>query len=140
MISNPAAAGGSLARILVVDDNPDVAHVMGVLLEMCGYAVEVVIDAKECLSRLESFHPDIVLLDPEISQVHGHDLAKQIRTQLESERVSIIAISGYADAAHQARSIESGCDQYLVKPADLVVLEGAIARELQKSHSAACDS
>jgi YesN/AraC family two-component response regulator len=45
-------------------------------------------------------------------------------------KVAIIAISGYADSLHKARSIESGCDQHLIKPVDLATLETIIAQQV----------
>jgi two-component system, OmpR family, response regulator len=120
------------ARVLIVDDEPDQATVLGKLLKTCGYLVQVVTDSTQCLPHLESFKPDVVLLDIAMPKVSGYELAKQIRAQGESERVAIIAMSGYADREHTQWSIEAGCDHHLVKPVRLAAIEAAIAHEVEK--------
>ena len=130
------ARNGSLARVLIVDDNSDAAQTTGMWLELNGHKVIFVIDSKKCLSQLETFNPDVLLLDIAMPEISGYDLAKKIRAQPRFEKLPIIAISGYADGKHMQRSIASGCDHHLVKPVDLPFLNEVIGREFQKSHSA----
>ena len=132
MTAMGTTASGSRIRVLIVEDSSDAAEVFGMLLERRGYAVEVELDSTQCLPHLESFNPDVVFLDIGMPKVCGYDLAKQIRSQPEFDSMAILAISGYGDREHRARSIESGCDRHLVKPVDLAELEAAIAQEIQK--------
>ncbi len=132
MISDSLAAGGSVARLLIVDDNPDVAKVLSILLDRCGYAVEVVSDGLHCLAHVELFQPDVVLLDIAMPKVSGYDLARQIRARREFERVSIIAITGYGGPERAQLSLDAGCDLHLMKPVSLAALEAAIAEEIGK--------
>ena len=118
------------ARVLIVDDERDGATSLGMLLKLRGYAVEVVTDGTQCLTHLESFKPDLVVLDIAMPQVSGYEIAKQIRMKPEFEKIAIVAMSGFADNAHRIRSIESGCDQHLVKPFDLATLETIIIKEI----------
>jgi len=130
-----AATNGSILRILIVDDNHDAAHVLGVLLQRYGCEVDVVTDSTQCLSHVESFCPDVILLDIGMPEVGGYELARQIRTKPGFERLAIIAISGYADAQHTRLSFDAGCDQHLVKPVRFASLEIAIADEVKKRRS-----
>src|SRR5690242_16222570 len=130
--SNGQELNGSRPRVLIVDDERDGATALGMLLKLRGFVVEVVTDSTLCVPTLESFRPDVVFLDIAMPNVSGYDLARQIRSKSEFERLAIIALSGYADNAHKAQSIGSGCDDHLVKPVDLTTLEAAIAREMQK--------
>src|ERR1700678_3074925 len=116
------AKNGSLPRVLIVDDNSDAAETMGMWLELNGHKVVVVIDGKECLSQLETFSPDVLLLDIVMPGISGYDLATRIRAQPKFAKLPIIAISGYADGEHVRRSIASGCDHHFVKPVDLLLL------------------
>jgi CheY-like chemotaxis protein len=137
----PAATGGSIARVLIVDDFPDAANVLGILLERCGYAVDVVIDGTQSLSHLVAFNPDVILLDIEMPETCGYDLARQIRARRGFEEVVIIAISGYVGPEREEWSLAAGCDQHLAKPVSLATLEAAIALEFEKrrnSHSGVC--
>jgi len=120
------------ARILVVDDEPDGAKSLGILLRLRGYTVEVLTDSTQCQGLLESFRPDVVLLDIAMPRISGYELATQIRAQREFDRMAIIAASGYTDSEHTRRSLEAGCDFHLAKPVQLAALEIAIARELAK--------
>jgi CheY-like chemotaxis protein len=125
-----------IIRVLVVDDNSDAAHTTGMWLELSGHKVDVLTHSVECLPHLETFNPDVLLLDIAMPGISGYDLAKQIRSQPKFDRLVIFAVSGYGDAPHVQRSIDCGCDPHLVKPVDLHVLKEVIASEVQKSHSA----
>ena len=132
MNAGSAAASGAPARVLIVDDNPDSVRLLAILLQRSRYQVEIVIDPTRCLSRLEAFNPDVVLLDLAMPKVSGYDLAKQIRACPRFENVIILAVSGYADPKHARLSLEAGCDRHLAKPVDLDVLLASIAKEVQK--------
>jgi CheY-like chemotaxis protein len=132
MQASPAAANGSLVRVLIVDDNPDAAKVLSILLRHCGFEVDVVIDSTLCLSHLESFSPDVLLLDIGMPKLSGYDLARQIRTRPEFGQLVIFAISGYADSKHAQWSLEAGCDRHLVKPVSPQALMAGITDEVEK--------
>ncbi len=67
-----------MPRVLIVDDNSDAAKTMGMWLRYKGHLVEVVIDSTKCISSLEAFDPDVLLLDIAMPGISGYDLAKQI--------------------------------------------------------------
>ena len=119
-------------RILIVDDYPDSARVLGILLQRFGHSVDVLSNGAECLARLESFRPDVLLLDISMPNVSGYDLAKQIRSQPEFSRLALIALSGYADAEHADASLAAGFDDHLAKPANPATLGPAMARAIQR--------
>ncbi|HEX4144765.1 MAG TPA: response regulator [Pirellulales bacterium] len=131
MNSGKAAENGSVARVLIVDDNSDAAKTTGMWLELTGHDVDVVVDASECLSHLEAFNPDIVLLDIAMPGISGYDLAKKIRLNPRFENLPIIAISGFADQGHAQMSMAAGCNQHLAKPVDLHALKDVIAEKVQ---------
>jgi CheY-like chemotaxis protein len=123
---------GCRGRVLIVDDEPDQATMLGKLLKMRGYLIQVVTDSMECLRYLESFQPDVLLLDLAMPKISGYELAKQIRAQGKFETIAVIAMSGYADHQHTQWSLEAGCDQHLVKPMKLDTLEAAISNAVEK--------
>jgi two-component system, sensor histidine kinase len=132
MTATPADTNGPRTRVLIVDNEPDAARTMGMLLERRGYEVHTVLDSRQCLATLQSFLPDVVLLDIGMPLVSGYDIARQIRLQPQLSHVAIIAVSGYGDGEHVARSLESGCGQHLLKPTRLADLERAIGQEIAK--------
>ena len=131
MISTQSVKNDSARRILIVDDAPDTGKVLGMLLERHSYRVEVVTDGGQCLSCLQSFRPDVVLLDIGMPTISGYDLAKEIRAQPKFDRVALIALSGYADPQHAKLSLEVGCEKHLAKPVGLADMEKAIAEGLE---------
>jgi CheY-like chemotaxis protein len=125
-------ANGTTARVLIVDDERDGATSLGLLLKLRGHTVEVVTDSMQCLSALEAFKPDVVFLDIAMPRLTGYDIARQIRTLPDYRNIALIAMSGYADNPHKLESINSGCDQHLVKPLQLAEIEAAIFQQLQR--------
>ena len=126
-------------RVLIVDDNRDVATTLSKLLQRRHFAVEIVTDAKQALEVFRQFSPDIALLDIAMPEVNGYELARRIRGQPDFEALPIIAISGYGDREHLALSAEAGIDEHLLKPVSMATLEEAIGREIGKKRNEHAD-
>ena len=115
-ILSMAAAG---KRILVVDDNHVQAKSLGILLGYGGHEVKVAHDGPSALSILESFVPDIALIDVGLPNgMTGHDLARQIRTQQRFDKAILIAQTGWGRDEDRERSRAAGFDHHIVKPID----------------------
>jgi len=114
-------------RVLVVDDNQDVAESTAVLLRMSGCDVHVVYDGDEALRAMPRLRPDAVLLDIGLPKVNGYQVAERIRAEPEHRRTLIVAISGYGQEEHRLQSQQSGFDYHIVKPIDPPVLTGLLA-------------
>ncbi len=121
-------ARGQLAKILVVDDNHLAADLTGAALTKLGHDVRVAHDPASALSSVESFVPELVLLDIGLPGMDGYALAKRLRAAVSPREVRFIAISGYGLAADRQRSADAGFDEHLVKPVDLATLQRSIAR------------
>jgi CheY-like chemotaxis protein/anti-sigma regulatory factor (Ser/Thr protein kinase) len=133
--SSPASAGRSPAdvhdgrlRVLLVEDNPDVAATTAEALDLFGYAVRVEADADAGLRACVESPPDVALLDIGLPGRSGHDLAREIRARLPRESVRLIAVTGYGQPEDRARSAEAGFDAHLVKPVELDELRETIER------------
>jgi signal transduction histidine kinase/ActR/RegA family two-component response regulator len=114
-------------RILVVDDDRDVAEALALYLEDQGQDVRVARDGASGLALAESFRPRIVLLDVGMPGFDGHELARRLRTHPGCENTVMLAISGYDSEADRRRSLAAGCDDHLVKPIDPLSLMAIIA-------------
>ena len=114
-------------RVLVVDDNHDVAESTAVLLRMAGCDVHVVYDGDEALRAMPRLRPDAVLLDIGLPKINGYQVAERIRAEPEHRRTLIVAISGYGQEEHRLQSQQSGFDYHIVKPIDPPVLTGLLA-------------
>lgn len=115
------------ARILVVDDNVDVAESMAVLLELEGHQVRTVYTAHAALETARAFQPDVVLLDIGLPGMDGYEVAKRLRASPATRQALLIALTGYGREEDRARSKAAGFDQHLVKPVEPEALNALIA-------------
>jgi signal transduction histidine kinase len=111
-------------RVLVVDDNVDVAELLSEALQIEGFQTAVAHDARGALGRWQSFHPHAGVLDVGLPDVDGYELAKKLRTQYGNGTI-LIAATGYGLPTDRERAAEAGFDVHLVKPVsvrDLIVI------------------
>jgi PAS domain S-box-containing protein len=105
-------------RVLVVDDNSDIAESLGALLRFSGYLVHTATDGAGALALAERVHPDVVVLDLGMPKMGGHEVACAIRCQPWGARVQLIAATGWGSTADRRRTQEAGFDAHLTKPLD----------------------
>jgi CheY-like chemotaxis protein/anti-sigma regulatory factor (Ser/Thr protein kinase) len=132
-IAAPARAGedaqgveSSPRRILIVDDNPDAANCLAMLLGLAGHETEVAHGALEALERVESFQPEMALLDIGLPGMNGYELARRLRIDAKLAGIRLVALTGYGQAEDQQRALAAGFDDHLVKPVDLAELERSL--------------
>jgi two-component system, sensor histidine kinase and response regulator len=101
-------------RILVVDDNQDSAEAMAMLLERFGYEVSVAFSGEDSMALLQPTPPDVVLLDLELPDMHGTQVAERMRASGFSGKV--IALSGHSERAVKERCARAGIDHFVTKP------------------------
>ncbi|MHB8815051.1 MAG: ATP-binding protein [Steroidobacteraceae bacterium] len=114
-------------RVLIVDDNQDAANSLAVLLNMQGHEAQAVYSGSEAIRRIESFQPDIALLDIGLPEMDGYELAKRLRAMPRLRDVRLVALTGYGQAEDYQRSRAAGFDDHLPKPVDLTALERTLA-------------
>jgi CheY-like chemotaxis protein len=113
-------------RVLVVDDNPDAADSLAMLLQALGNDVRVAYDGEEAIDKALDFSPEVVLLDIALPKVHGYDVAKRIRGA-KGRDVVLVAVTGWGHEEDRRRSREAGFDYHLTKPVDPVDLARLVA-------------
>jgi len=114
-------------RVLVVDDNRDAAESLGMLLEMEHCEVSVAFDGKQALEALDTFKPDIALLDIGMPGMDGYELARRIRATPRGSKLVLVALTGWGQADDKKRAADAGFDQHLTKPVDPDQLTQVIA-------------
>jgi signal transduction histidine kinase len=135
------AVNGSLnspagLRVLVVDDNRDVADSTASIMRMNGCDVHVAYDGKAALESVQRLRPDAVLLDIGLPAIDGYLVAEHIRAHPENGHTMIVAVSGYGQEQDRLRSKSVGFDYHVVKPIDPTVLAGLVG-SLRHSRDAA---
>ncbi len=109
---------GAKRRILVVDDLPDSADSLALLLQSHGHEVRTSYDGANAVEIAREYRPDVVLLDLGLPQLNGYEAARQLRGLSLGEPVLLIAITGWGHSENRKRTSEAGFDHHLVKPVD----------------------
>jgi CheY-like chemotaxis protein len=130
--ASPAPAGSTARsrprRCLVIEDNPDSAESMGLLLELSGHEVEIAHDGRQGLEAARRFLPDVVLCDIGLpGGMDGYEVARQMRQDPGLSGARLIALTGYGQEEDQRRARKAGFDVHLTKPADPATLERLLA-------------
>jgi PAS domain S-box-containing protein len=114
-------------RILVVDDNEDALMLLAEALQTAGHEVRTAADPAEALASIESFKPELAILDIGLPVMDGYELAAKIREQLDGGAPRLFALTGYGQATDRERSREAGFIAHFVKPVDVKQLIDSIA-------------
>lgn len=122
-------------RLMVVDDNADAGHTLGMLLEADGYEVQVQDDPRVALDEAAKGMPDVLILDIGMPYIDGHELARRIRTLQGGERPVLIAVTGYGAQKERDLSKQAGFDHHLVKPVDPGELVEALQQATARLHT-----
>ena len=121
-------AGAGSQRVLVVEDNPDAAEAMRMLLGEFGHEVASASNGLDAIELAKSFRPDAILLDIGLPGIDGYELARTLRTLEETRGARVIAVTGYGQPSDRERSSAAGFDHHLVKPVDPAKLAEALVR------------
>jgi CheY-like chemotaxis protein len=115
-------------RILIVEDEPDTADTMAILLCLWGHRAQIALDGPSALHAALLRPPDVVLLDLGLPGMDGWQVAEQLSDQAGRERPFLIAITGYGQQADHRRSREAGIDLHLLKPVEPDFLQRVLER------------
>jgi len=128
-VEAPASAGEAVPtrgrvrrhRVLVVDDNEEVAGTLAILLEARGHDVSIAADGPAAIEAVARESPEIILLDIGLPGMSGYDVATRLRSS--GWTGELIAVSGYGQPQDIERAHASGCDAHLTKPIDIAALD-----------------
>src|SRR3954452_19764897 len=108
-------------RVLVVDDNEDLAVSSSRLLELHGHEVAVAFDGRRTLEVAREFRPEVALLDVGLPHIDGYELARRLRAEYGPE-VLLIIITAYARDNPRRQAYEVYFDHHLTKPVDFTTI------------------
>jgi DNA-binding response OmpR family regulator len=129
---------GQQARVLVVDDDALVRKAVRLTCESEGYTVEEDERGTGVLAHIETFHPDIVLLDLMLPDLSGFDICRDIRAS--GHRMPVLIISAKSEEIDVVLGLEIGADDYINKPFRPRELLARIAAHLRKAKETRADS
>jgi len=114
-------------RVLVVDDNTDVAETIAVLLSHWGHDVKSAADGPTAVEIAAAQHPDVVLLDIGLPGMSGYEVAEQIRANPALSDTVLVAMTGYGQAEDKKRSRQAGITHHLVKPVEPSLIQKVLS-------------
>lgn len=109
-------------RILIVDDNHDIAESLSILLGIEGYDARPAFTGQSALAQAREFEPDVAIVDLLLPDIDGFELAARLREEPGCRDTRLIACSGHISEATAGRAYAAGMDPLLIKPFDPEVL------------------
>ncbi len=114
-------------KIMVVDDDRDVADSFALLLRCLGQEVRVSYSGSAALVALTEFEPSLAFLDIGMPDMDGYETARRIRASGRGQGLVLAALSGWGQDEDRRRAMAAGFDHHFVKPIDIDALERLIA-------------
>jgi CheY-like chemotaxis protein len=132
MLSKKENTNGS--KILVVDDEQDIVTIIGKVLKKKGYEVITACDGLECIKKVETEPPDLILLDNIMPNMDGQTVLSKLKASKKTADIPVIMVTALADQEHIAGAQKGGAVEYIVKPFDYEVLLEKIAQVFKSKH------
>jgi CheY-like chemotaxis protein len=109
-------------RILIADDNPANCELLEAYLAELDCDVEVAVDGQDTLDKVESFKPDLILLDIMMPKLNGFEVCKKIKEDPQLSRIMILMVTALNELGDVERAVAAGTDDFLSKPVQKVEL------------------
>jgi two-component system phosphate regulon response regulator PhoB len=127
----------SQPSVLVVEDEPAQREVLRYNLEAEGFRVVQAASGDEGLLMLREEAPDIVLLDWMLPGVSGIEVCRQIKSRSETRAIPVIMLSARTEEVDRVRGLETGADDYVIKPYSVIELMARVRAQLRRTRAAA---
>ena len=106
----------SKGKILVVDDEIYIVHILDFSLGMEGYEVITALDGDQALERVKAEKPDLIVLDIMMPKLDGYEVCKNIKSSAETQHIPVILLSAKGRNVDQKLGFDVGADDYITKP------------------------
>jgi DNA-binding response OmpR family regulator len=117
-------------KILVVDDEIYIVHILDFSLGMEGYEVLTALDGEQAVDKARSEHPDLIVLDIMMPKLDGLEVCKEIRAE---SNVPIVMLTARADEVDKVIGLELGADDYMTKPFSLREFRSRVKAALRRA-------
>jgi len=120
------------ARILVVEDSPDIRVLIRMLLEAGGHEVTTASDGRAGVETARLERPDLVLMDLSLPVLSGWEAAKEIKEHPDTASIPVVAVTAHAMHGDRERALAAGCDGFIPKPIDEETFEPLVRSYLRR--------
>src|SRR5437879_1407460 len=126
-----------VTRVLVVEDDPDIAQLVAHYLDKAGFSTEVLSSGRDALAAMAARPPDLLILDLMLPQVDGLEVCRITRANEATASLPIIMLTARAEESDRIVGLELGADDYLAKPFSPNELVARVRALLRRAHRGA---
>jgi two-component system phosphate regulon response regulator PhoB len=123
--------------VLLVEDEPAQREILRYNLSSEGYDVSIAENGDDALVLVDEIGPDLILLDWMLPGVSGIEICRRVKTRRETSEIPVIMLSARSDEMDRVRGLETGADDYMVKPFSVQELMARIRAQLRRTRPAA---
>ena len=124
------------ARILVVDDEPDLISTIEARLQWCNCEVITAVNGQEGLEKATNEKPDLILADANMPVMNGYEMLERLKDSPELKDIPVIMVTVMCEPQDIATAVDYGVADYVTKPVDSTELMAKIANVLKKKNFA----
>tara|TARA_R110000787_G_scaffold285173_1_gene400041 strand:+ start:13746 stop:14444 length:699 start_codon:yes stop_codon:yes gene_type:complete len=123
-----------MSRILIIEDDPSLVELLKYNLEIEGFDVSVARDGEGGLEAIDTQDPDLVVLDWMLPNMSGIEICRQMRQRTATRSTPVIMLTAKGEETDRIRGLETGADDYIVKPFSPAELTARIKAVLRRAH------
>lgn len=112
----------SKGRVLIVEDNMDTYELVRFILEKNGYEVFLAVNGRDGVNAASKQKPDLIVMDLSMPEMDGWTATRLIKQNKQTSAIPLIALTAHVLPGDRQRAVDSGCDEYITKPMDLLEL------------------
>ena len=123
----------SKARILVVEDDADIANMLKIYFSSQGYDVDIAARGEEALEKTRQNMPHLIVLDIMLPDIDGYEVCRRLRTSTRTSHIPIIFLTQKDERSDRLQGLELGADDYITKPFDIEELRLRVQNAISRS-------
>ena len=118
-------------RILIADDNAQNRELLEALLAKIDCDTEMAVDGQDTLNKVESFRPDLILLDVMMPKLNGFEVCRKLKADPVHARIMILMVTALSELGDIERAVAAGTDDFLSKPVNSHELQKRVSNMLK---------
>ncbi len=119
------------SRILIADDNPQNRELLEALLVKIDCDTDFAVDGQDTLNKVESFKPDLILLDVMMPKLNGFEVCRKLKGNPITSRIMILMVTALSELGDIERAVAAGTDDFLSKPVNSLELQKRVTNMLK---------
>ena len=132
--NNSNSSSTRTSRILIADDNEPNRELLEVYLADVDCEIATAVDGSDTLEKVESFEPDIILLDIMMPKLSGFEVCQQLKADPVTRQIMVLMVTALGELGDIERAVEAGTDDFLSKPVNKIELVKRVENMLKLRH------